>query len=32
MKNIEAALEDIREGRVYTTNEVRKKLGLNKIL
>ncbi len=31
LKNIESSLEDIKKGRVYSTNEVRKKLGLDKI-
>lgn len=30
MKNIELSLEDIRKGRVYTTEEVRKRLGIGK--
>lgn len=28
LKNIELSLEDIRKGRVYTTKEVKKKLGI----
>ncbi len=31
LKNIESALEDIKKGRVYSTNDVRKKFGLDKI-
>ncbi len=28
IKNIEKALEDVKKGRVYSTKEVKKKLGL----
>ena len=28
MRNIEAALEDVKKGRLYSTNEVKKKLGI----
>ena len=31
LKNIESSLEDIKKGRVYSTNDVRKKLGIDKI-
>lgn len=31
LRNIESALEDIRKGRVYSTNEVRKRFGLDSI-
>ena len=31
LKNIESSLEDIKKGRVYSTNEIRKKFGLGKI-
>ncbi len=31
LKNIESALEDIKKGRVYSTNDVRKKFGLDRI-
>lgn len=31
VKNIEESLKDIKAGRVYTTEEVRKRLGLKKL-